>query len=1200
MKTILIPALILVSSGIFAQLTATQTPTGTAPAVTSTTSQFARIAWYRGGNNPIPNTNNVFGTLWNSEVYHFTGGTRKFTTTINLGLTNNGFNSFPTLTGDGISISPGLGSSSFASIDLFSSGSNRTHFRLGQASLLQHRNNRVEHIGNFNGFWYNATGLNPGGGSATPQFIWNITQAEKGRVGSNGWWRFGNNFAVPVNANNIVEISTQNSSTAPYGLTGSGLRFRNLTSLVAPIPNGFNGVNSTRLLTVDINGDVVLTTPLAATTLANNGLQVLGNTVQLGGLCGNLAQENSAALLNKRKILLNTYNLYFAENPTQKGSVGFGDFPTCIPPGNLVEITKNNTTPSTTGVSGLQLGDLRTGAFVNPPNGMGLSVNSIGDVILVKTASSSTGVNLCNTAPLNNVVKVTAIGLALCATNITDLSTGSVGVNVPAPNDALDVGLGTSTTGDIDVNLNTGAYQISDSSILWHKGNSTNLFVGIEAGNAIPLGGGFGDHNVVIGNKAHSTQPMLGNNSVFVGYKAGMNTANLNNSTHVGAGAGQNNIPGAGENTLIGWHAGFNNAGLHNVCIGNLSGFNNAGFQNTFVGIGSGLGNITGQYNVSIGGGSGPGLPGISNSISIGNGSQTLNSNSMILGDNTVNVGVGLSGVAAGPANKMELNTTIGSPHFLSTSGSSGLRFRNMTTSDTPQLNSFNGVLSVDNNGDVILVQDVSGSSGSGPGNYCGSPSNPLISDFEVPLNNNNYNFSGDVTNLDKVNIGYNCGTFPLLGKLNVQTAFPSDQNIGSQDSYTIVGENTNNTSFSTNTGVYGNTNCTAFATNAYGVWGKASSTRVTIGVFGQGGVGIGPVHGGAFESKTPGNTDNIGLKAEAENAFNINTGINAVGTGGLYSTGGNFDAFASSSFKQNIGVVGRAFPISGSLTPTYPSSVHIGVYGQVPITLPPNPSLDYAGYFDGRVYINGNTFSPGYAIISDAKFKNQIQDLSNGLDIIRQIKPKSYYLNTDNNFGMAFSNQKQYGVIAQEVEKVLPELVVETKKPATVDKSGKTVTEAVDYKAVNYDGFIAILINSVQQLEEQNKKLLEQNQKQDQLIKELAEKMEAISKTTPAANRKASQSVDLLNDQTIVLDQNVPNPFADRTIITYKIPETASSAKIEFTSVEGRMIKSVEVTGRGKGELTVYGNDLSNGIYTYTLIIDGKAVDKKRMIKTK
>lgn len=41
-----------------------------------------------------------------------------------------------------------------------------------------------------------------------------------------------------------------------------------------------------------------------------------------------------------------------------------------------------------------------------------------------------------------------------------------------------------------------------------------------------------------------------------------------------------------------------------------------------------------------------------------------------------------------------------------------------------------------------------------------------------------------------------------------------------------------------------------------------------------------------------------------------------------------------------------------------------------------------------------------------------------------------------------------------------------------------------------------------------------------------------------------------------------------------------------------------MDVRERGNGQINVYANDLSSGIYTYSLLADGKVVATKRMVK--
>lgn len=85
---------------------------------------------------------------------------------------------------------------------------------------------------------------------------------------------------------------------------------------------------------------------------------------------------------------------------------------------------------------------------------------------------------------------------------------------------------------------------------------------------------------------------------------------------------------------------------------------------------------------------------------------------------------------------------------------------------------------------------------------------------------------------------------------------------------------------------------------------------------------------------------------------------------------------------------------------------------------------------------------------------------------------------------------------------------------------------------------------------------------------------------------------------QPVVLEQNVPNPFAEQTTINYTLPDNATKAEMLFYNSQGKLIQSVELTQKRKGQLNVFANDLSSDIYTYTLVVDGKIVESKKMIK--
>ena len=105
---------------------------------------------------------------------------------------------------------------------------------------------------------------------------------------------------------------------------------------------------------------------------------------------------------------------------------------------------------------------------------------------------------------------------------------------------------------------------------------------------------------------------------------------------------------------------------------------------------------------------------------------------------------------------------------------------------------------------------------------------------------------------------------------------------------------------------------------------------------------------------------------------------------------------------------------------------------------------------------------------------------------------------------------------------------------------------------------------------------------------------------TASELNAVTKIDVELSSAKNIILDQNSPNPFADETTITYIIPQETGRAQIIFYDNSGVIVKAVDVSGRGPGSLHVFGSNLSDGVYTYSLVADGKVIDSKRMVKSK
>ncbi|MCY7410013.1 MAG: T9SS type A sorting domain-containing protein [Chitinophagales bacterium] len=81
-------------------------------------------------------------------------------------------------------------------------------------------------------------------------------------------------------------------------------------------------------------------------------------------------------------------------------------------------------------------------------------------------------------------------------------------------------------------------------------------------------------------------------------------------------------------------------------------------------------------------------------------------------------------------------------------------------------------------------------------------------------------------------------------------------------------------------------------------------------------------------------------------------------------------------------------------------------------------------------------------------------------------------------------------------------------------------------------------------------------------------------------------------------MGQSVPNPHGSQCTIPYSIDANVINAEIDFVDELGRVVQSVEIVTRGKGQLTVLSSNLEDGVYNYSLVLDGKMLVTKRMIK--
>ncbi len=76
------------------------------------------------------------------------------------------------------------------------------------------------------------------------------------------------------------------------------------------------------------------------------------------------------------------------------------------------------------------------------------------------------------------------------------------------------------------------------------------------------------------------------------------------------------------------------------------------------------------------------------------------------------------------------------------------------------------------------------------------------------------------------------------------------------------------------------------------------------------------------------------------------------------------------------------------------------------------------------------------------------------------------------------------------------------------------------------------------------------------------------------------------------------PNPALDKIYVTWNISSKFKNAQLILYNNNGLKINSCEIDGERNSK--IFGIKLSSGVYTYTLVVDGKVIDSRKMVKAK
>ncbi|MEL6132758.1 MAG: tail fiber domain-containing protein [Bacteroidota bacterium] len=244
-------------------------------------------------------------------------------------------------------------------------------------------------------------------------------------------------------------------------------------------------------------------------------------------------------------------------------------------------------------------------------------------------------------------------------------------------------------------------------------------------------------------------------------------------------------------------------------------------------------------------------------------------------------------------------------------------------------------------------------------------------------------------------------------------------------------------------------------------------------------------------------------------------------------------------------------------------------------------------------IYGSANSIG-GMWMASDRKLKRNIKPIRNAIETVQQLAGVTYNYNTDVRPELRLSNELQYGFVAQEVEKVLPELV----RPAVTPFG-----EEDDFVVMNYDGIIPVLTEAIKEqqeiIDEQQIIMDDQERRNDQqqvIIDKLLNRLQEIE------SRLGIQSDEPVNQMPqgpfgeIKLNQNRPNPADGNTIIEYTLPTEIAQAQLVIFDITGAEVNRYEVQA-GFGSVEIQADELAAGTYLYTIEVEGQSVARRKMV---
>jgi hypothetical protein len=226
------------------------------------------------------------------------------------------------------------------------------------------------------------------------------------------------------------------------------------------------------------------------------------------------------------------------------------------------------------------------------------------------------------------------------------------------------------------------------------------------------------------------------------------------------------------------------------------------------------------------------------------------------------------------------------------------------------------------------------------------------------------------------------------------------------------------------------------------------------------------------------------------------------------------------------------------------------------------------------RVRVNGVVAATGFIATSDETLKSEIKSIENPNKLIEALEGKSYLWSNEFIKESGADNGRHYGFLAQEVEKVIPEAIVK-------DENGRY--------GVEYNAIIPVLVES-------QKEIIKENEELKSRLYAMEEKFALLERSISQVCESGCAGLTKTTAENLLF-QSIPNPTDKDALVNYFLTKEDAKAKIVLFTQEGKDMESHNLEPKkGNGSIKLSLDGLSNGTYLYSLIVEGKVIDTKRL----